>query len=66
MKIALTGFFNSGKTTIFNAITCQKIEISSYPTQADKVHRGILQVDDSRLKKISEIVKPKKNNLCPG
>lgn len=64
MKIALTGFFNSGKTTIFNAITCQKIETSSYPTQADKVHRGILQVDDSRLKKISEIVKPKKTTFA--
>lgn len=64
MKIALTGFFNSGKTTIFNAITNQKIETSLYPTQADKVHRGVLQVDDPRLRKISELVNPKKTTFA--
>ncbi|GLI53446.1 MULTISPECIES: DUF933 domain-containing protein [Thermodesulfovibrio] len=64
MKIALTGFFNSGKTTIFNAITSQKIETSSYPTPADIVHRGVLQVDDPRLRKISEIVKPQKTTFA--
>jgi len=60
MKIALTGFSNSGKTTIFNAITKQKIDTSSAITPPDLIHKGVLQVDDSRLKKISELVKPKK------
>jgi len=60
MKIALTGFFNSGKTTIFNALTHQKIETSLYPTPAETVHKGIFYVDDPRLKKISELVNPKK------
>ncbi|WP_353685011.1 redox-regulated ATPase YchF [Thermodesulfovibrio sp. 3907-1M] len=64
MKIALTGFFNSGKTTIFNAMTHQKIETSSYSAQADKVHVGVLQVDDPRLRKISEIVNPKKTTFA--
>ncbi|MCS7164491.1 MAG: YchF family ATPase [Thermodesulfovibrio sp.] len=63
MKIALTGFFNSGKTTIFNALTNQKVETSLYPTPADKVHKGILQVEDFRLRKISELVKPKKTTF---
>lgn len=64
MKIALTGFFNSGKTTLFNAMTHQKIETSSYPTPAEQIHRGVLQVDDIRLRKISEIVKPKKTTFA--
>lgn len=64
MKIALTGFFNAGKTTIFNAMTGQKIETSPYPTNADLVHRGVLQVDDIRLRKISEIVKAKKTTFA--
>lgn len=64
MKIALTGFFNSGKTTIFNAMTHQKKETSVYSTGADTVHHGVLQVDDPRLRKISEIVKPKKTTFA--
>lgn len=64
MKIALTGFFNSGKTTIFNAMTDQKIETSLYPTQADVVHKGVLQVDDPRLRKISKLVNPKKTTFA--
>ncbi|MGB9709931.1 MAG: redox-regulated ATPase YchF [Thermodesulfovibrio sp.] len=64
MKIALTGFFNSGKTTIFNALTTQKIETSSYPTPADIFHRGVLHVDDPRLRKVSEIVNPKKTTFA--
>ncbi|GAB5046153.1 DUF933 domain-containing protein [Thermodesulfovibrio sp. TK110] len=64
MRIALTGFFNSGKTTIFNATAYQKIETSSYPTQAEKVHKGVLQVDDPRLRKISEMINPKKTTFA--
>lgn len=64
MKIALTGFFNSGKTTIFNAMTHQKNETSSYPAPADTVHKGVLHVDDPRLRKISELVNPKKTTFA--
>lgn len=60
MKIAITGFSNSGKTTIFNAMTAQKIETSPSITPPDQIHRGILQVEDARLIEISKIVNPKK------
>lgn len=60
MKIALTGFFNSGKTTIFNAMTHQKIETSLYLTPAEVIHKGVFPVNDPRLKKISEFINPKK------
>jgi GTP-binding protein YchF len=64
MIIALIGFSNSGKTTIFNALTHQKIETSPFITPPEVVHKGILYVEDSRLKKISEIVKPKKTTFA--
>lgn len=64
MKIALTGFSNSGKTTLFNALTHQKIDTSPSITPPDIIHRGIIQVEDSRLKNISEIVKPKKTTFA--
>ncbi|GAB6183940.1 redox-regulated ATPase YchF [Thermodesulfovibrio hydrogeniphilus] len=64
MKIALVGFSNSGKTTIFNAMTHQKIETSPSITPPEKIHKGIVQVDDPRLRKISEIVNPKKTTFA--
>ncbi len=64
MKIALVGFSNSGKTTIFNAMTHQKIETSPSITPSEKIHKGIVQVDDPRLRKISEIVNPKKTTFA--
>lgn len=60
MKVALVGFYNSGKTTIFNAITGQSAETKPSITPSDNVHKGIIHVQDSRLNKISEILKPKK------
>lgn len=64
MKIALTGFSNSGKTTVFNAMTHQKIETSASITQPEIVHRGILNVEDPRIIEISKIVKPKKTTFA--
>ncbi len=64
MKIALIGFSNSGKTTLFNAMTHQKIEVLPSITPPETVHKGVLQVEDERLRKISEIVKPKKTTFA--
>lgn len=64
MRIALTGFSNSGKTTIFNAMTHQKIDTSPHITPPNIIHKGILNVDDPRLRKISELVKPKKTTFA--
>lgn len=60
MRVALVGFSNSGKTTVFNAMTGQKLETSPSITQPEQIHRGVLQVEDSRLIEVSKIVNPKK------
>ncbi|MBI4684280.1 MAG: redox-regulated ATPase YchF [Nitrospirae bacterium] len=60
MKIAIIGLSNSGKTTIFNALTGLNIETTIYPTVTADPHLGVVKVPDSRIEKLSEIYKPKK------
>ena len=60
MKIAIIGLSNSGKTTVFNALTGQNIDITIYPTTSGEPHMGIVKVPDSRLDKLAEIFRPKK------
>ncbi|MBM4136448.1 MAG: redox-regulated ATPase YchF, partial [Nitrospira sp.] len=60
MKLAIIGLSNSGKTTIFNALTGQNIETTIYPTTIGEPHIGIVKVPDVRVDKLSQIFKPKK------
>lgn len=60
MKIAIIGLSNTGKTTIFNALTGQNIETTVYPTTSGEPHFGIVKIPDLRLERLSEIFRPKK------
>ncbi len=60
MKIAITGLANSGKTTIFNALTGLSLETTIYPTVLAEPHIGVVKVPDIRVERLSEIYKPKK------
>jgi hypothetical protein len=60
MNIAIIGLSNSGKTTVFNALTGLTIETPFYPSISGEPHRGIVKVPDPRLDKLSEIFRPKK------
>lgn len=60
MKIAITGLSNSGKTTVFNALTGQRVETTAYPTTAGGPNIGVVKVPDPRFDKLTEIFKPKK------
>lgn len=64
MKIAIIGLSNSGKTTIFNALTRQNLETTIYPTTSGEPNRGVVKVPDSRIDKISAIFKPKKTTYA--
>lgn len=64
MKLAIVGLSNSGKTTLFNALTGLGIETTNYPTQISEPHIGIVKVPDSRVDKLSEIFKPKKTTYA--
>lgn len=60
MKVALIGPPKSGKTTIFNALTAQNIEVDKYSPPANEPNIGIVQVTDERITRLSELYKPKK------
>lgn len=60
MKVAIIGLSNSGKTTIFNALTNQNVETTIYPTASGDPRLGTVEVPDSRLDRLSAVFKPKK------
>lgn len=60
MRIGLIGLQNSGKTTIFNALTGLDVEITSYSSQKNEPNIGVVQVEDERVEKLSEMYNPKK------
>ena len=60
MKTAIIGLANSGKTTIFNALTGLILEVTTFPTLSSEPHTGIVRVPDVRLEKLTAIFKPKK------
>ncbi|MCG2710326.1 MAG: redox-regulated ATPase YchF [Thermodesulfovibrionales bacterium] len=64
MKIAITGLANSGKTTIFNALTGLNLETTIYPTLTAEPHPGVVKVPDSRIEKLAAIYKPKKTTYA--
>jgi GTP-binding protein YchF len=60
MKIAITGLSNSGKTTVFNALTGLGLETTVYPSTGGEPHIGVVKVPDHRLEVLTGIFKPKK------
>jgi len=60
LKVAIIGLSNSGKTTVFNALTGQNLETTIYPTTSGEPNLGVVKVPDSRLDRLSAIYKPKK------
>jgi ribosome-binding ATPase len=60
MKIGLIGLQNSGKTTIFNAITGLEAEVASYTSSKLEPNIGIVEVPDVRIDWLSEHYTPKK------
>ncbi len=60
MKLAIIGLSNSGKTTIFNALTGQNADVTIYPTVSGEPNLGIVKVPDDRVDRLAEIYSPKK------
>lgn len=59
MKLGIIGLPQSGKTTIFNALTRGDQPIATSGGRFE-VHTGVVDVPDDRLVRLSEIFKPKK------
>jgi GTP-binding protein YchF len=64
VKVAIIGLANSGKTTIFNALTGLNVETTIYPTITAEPHIGVVRVPDGRIERLSEIYNPKKTTYA--
>ncbi|MDN7637131.1 redox-regulated ATPase YchF [Burkholderia cepacia] len=60
LKCGIVGLPNVGKSTLFNALTKAGIAAENYPFCTIEPNVGIVEVPDTRLKSLSEIVKPER------
>lgn len=64
MKLAVIGLSNSGKTTVFNALTGQGLETTSYPTTGGEPNYGVVKVPDPRVDRLTALYRPKKTTYA--
>jgi ribosome-binding ATPase len=60
LTVGIIGLPQSGKTTLFNALTRAGAQISGYPTSTVQANRAVVEVPDPRLERLAEIFKPRK------
>ncbi len=59
-KCGIVGLPNVGKSTLFNALTCNTIAAENYPFCTIDPNVGIVPVPDPRLDKIAALVQPQR------
>jgi len=60
LTIGIIGLPQSGKTSLFNALTKAGAPISGYATSTVQANLAVVQVPDARLQPLADICKPKK------
>lgn len=64
MKIAIIGLANSGKTTVFNALTRGTAETAAYSSGQMEPNLAMVKVPDARLEVLADMFKPKKTTYA--
>ena len=60
LRVGIVGLPNSGKTTLFNALTRAGAEVTAYSEVTQKPNLGMAVIADDRLGRLAEIVGSKK------
>lgn len=60
LKCGIVGLPNVGKSTLFNALTQAAIAAENYPFCTIEPNVGVVEVPDTRLPKLAEIVQPER------
>ncbi len=64
MRLGIIGLPNSGKTTIFNALTHQNLATGAATSGQFEVHTAVVNVPDPRVEKLIAMYKPKKTGYA--
>ena len=60
LELAIVGLPQSGKTTVFNALTRASAAVGGFSSAGDEPNLATVKVPDSRIHSLSEIFKPKR------
>ena len=64
MQIGLLGLPNSGKTTIFNALTRSQAQVGAYVNNKAKPNIAVVAVGDERITRLTQLYHPKKTTYA--
>ncbi len=64
MRLGIIGLPNSGKTTIFNALTGSSYPAEPFSSGQLEVHTAVVNVPDMRLRHLSEVYHPRKTTYA--
>ena len=60
MRLGIIGLPNSGKTTLFNALTGSDFPTEPFSSGQLEVHTAVVSVPDARLEHLAEVFRPRK------